>query len=1735
MKLLLLAALCAIALAKIPSPKWEEDFVPEYESREKAFIPGREFHYFYNGQLATGIPGSSKQHSVTRIQALVSFVFKSSESVMMKFKEVRFGKLNDRVESPHAMVPFMAFEEVPIESELKERLLVPLKFSYSRGMISDIVFEGIEEAWSANIKRGVLNMLQVNLFQHKATDLTEEALVNNRIVKTETPEQDFFRVMEDTVEGECETLYTVTRQPHPYYTAGPVLNVTKSINFERCNRRPEVKYNFRFADPCPSCETGYNEKQKFLKSSTVAKYNITGTRESFLIESVRFESQYTFVPFNEEANVINTYVNQTLVLVKSGPIQMNIPELSSPKPSDSQLIFTPDWDILKEKFFMEGETSFLDKTPYSEVKDKLVFVANVLRQLISHIHENVEEEAPRQFNRLVKVFRMLKREEIERIHEKFYTNVPEQFTPEEHKKIRSMLVDAIAFAGTKDCISHLVQKIKNREIDPLTATLAIKSLINVRVVSKEMIEELWTLAEHEVVERHYLLKQSVYLTIGSLVNALCTPNEDTLAMEFKVRPEALCPRVYKEELNQKFFEKFRSARNWEEKIMYLKAITNAGLDLSVFELERIIKNVETQYPVIVRTEAILALRQIKDFMPRKVQKILMPLFMNKLEHPEIRIAAVYQVLQTLPERPILDQISMKLFNERNLQVASFVYSYMFTMANSTQPCEKKFSDDLKLALRHGKAVNAAFMPGYSKFLHMPIQAPKYKLGMGIDFTSIWQNTSFIPSRLTLSLHKSFLGFWSKHMLSFGFASEGLEQLLWKYFGERGFFYEKSMEEILSRSARSLRTANPINELKNIWQKLSINERAFPTSTPKGLFYMRFKDQEFGFLPFSMETLSESVTKMFEEGTFRVGDIERFLEAGHHFKLYKAFILHEIEHKIPTTLGLPLVWSVSIPTVLSLTGRVKAEIEPNNMLKRVKVDLEDFKPSFVSIVDARVETWSPIVNTGLKIKAIAKVFVPLDVSFELNLEQSTPFVRLSVKPPRRPVEWVRVETRPITYTVVWPKSLKTWAEPEEKTILGEEWNRVYTFDQHLPEFFPVLGRWFNLFTEYSESVVGVKPTIRGFWHHTPKSSVAGTPFCPLSGPNKFVFMTEPGYEMPEEFVFKFTGKAFERFEQKMKPSFRDFEPIEDETEEEWKPEYKRFTEFENEEPSHSNNFKVEIYTKGSKFDRKMILDTTFKCGESLRFCKFESQILLDPLPRLTSEPMKLCMEGETLFPEAPSKYSELSGKKAISQFKWTWGRSCNAEHFVTLKIQAERSREQIENDRQDPYFKTMSEDEECKDKSLCSPVSIYEPLYNSAEFLQYKVDIDYKNLPVLMMNTTNFFFRLLKSHFFWNVDVANFQVRNPEDKIRAVFKLDAKTRQYFNLTIKTPRENTTFKDIPLPVRIAPVNMRRSSPIRSFSDVFDMYSSPMPVCHISSSRVKTFDNVEYSVPLTTCWTVLAKDCSNDDEPRFAVLARKLNQESEKKEVKIITRSHRFVLTPETEEYDSVKIEFNGRKFTPEEFETIFDHEHVVVRCEKMGSTVKCELPETGIKVFFDGYAVNIKMSPMYRNVQCGLCGHYDLETEGEFRTSKFEQTDDVREFYKSYLLNEDSCSYPKETREICDTPSCDYTPFWETEKMDDKYESREELETSEEPRLRTKVIEQGHQICFSKVGLPKCAHLTFPVSYKPEKKVVYSCLSRTEPMAEVYHRRAERSEVLEEIKDLPASFTETELVPESCRRF
>jgi hypothetical protein len=199
MKFLLLALFCTgVALGRIEEWNWLDQVSSNRKVEDSAFRSGREYQFFYNGQLSTGIAGSSKQHSANRIQALVTISFKSQNHVLMHLQNIRMGKLNRDIPNPRKIMPFDAFEDVQIEQHLKQKLERTVKFSYTGGLVHDVVFDSHEDPWSANIKRGVLNLLQVNLQQQRRLDNVDEARLTNkaRSNREEDEKSNFYRVME---------------------------------------------------------------------------------------------------------------------------------------------------------------------------------------------------------------------------------------------------------------------------------------------------------------------------------------------------------------------------------------------------------------------------------------------------------------------------------------------------------------------------------------------------------------------------------------------------------------------------------------------------------------------------------------------------------------------------------------------------------------------------------------------------------------------------------------------------------------------------------------------------------------------------------------------------------------------------------------------------------------------------------------------------------------------------------------------------------------------------------------------------------------------------------------------------------------------------------------------------------------------------------------------------------------------------------------------------------------------------------------------------------------------------------------------------------------------------------------------------------------------------------------------------------------------------------------------------
>jgi len=1749
MKLLAVVAITlAVAFAsKHPryDYEWLDEKRPEYGIEHNQFESGKEYQYIYNGQLMTGIPQSSEQHSATRIQAVVSIVFDGEKDMRMQMRHVRFASLNERVAEPRSMQPFDLFEPIDIVDKHLETLRLPVKCEYKHGLVKDMTFDGEEQPWSANIKRAVLNMLQVNL--HKKNEQRVGQTEMFEADKTDDQklirDGDFFVSREDSMEGNCETAYTVLSLPleaEREYTQSKydVLNVTKSINFERCDRRPTVRYNFRVAEICPTCEERYTSEDKMLRSSTVIRQSllVTKQRENVLVERVVAESQYTYVPYTEEGTVIQTYVNMTLELVKSSNKVHTIPQLSSPIKSDSNLIATMDWDIEKEEHFMAGEGKFAKNTPFSEINDKVAFIKNLLEKTVHYMRESVQEEAPRQFARLVKVMRLLKRSEIEKVFADFVKQSP--FTKEESTKVKSLVIDALALAGTKDTVYFLVDKIERKQISTLRAALVLRKFTQIRTVSEHMIEKVWQLTKTERCEENKIVCQGAMLTVGSMLNAICKPSEDRLAVDFarnhKLAHSRQCNNEIKNKWAERMIERLERSEETVSRIVVLKMIGNAALVNTVEKLTDIAVNVEQKYTPLERLEAIMSLRQSVHFdnVKLQLQKVLVPLYLDITTPQQVRIAALHIILATQPKKSIIDQLTQSLMSEENKQVAAFAFTSMHSLANSTIPCEKRFAKDLTLSLR-----NAPFLPvsqwiSFSKLIRTQYHSEKYNQGFAVEYTTLMSNSSRLPQHMGINLDMNVHNLWAKNVFSAGFVQQNVERYMRDIVRKMShdlmtptediFDSEETTEE--SKEDRKQRRVSPkfASSLEKIFKDLSIEERREESEEVSILaFYLRQANQDQAFIPITKEILSEEwlnvLTSSSEEMTLEkmVKRARKLLtDVTLPFDIHHATFVNEMSRKITTVLGLPLQLTIKTPVVMQARGQIKIDFDAKNPMRKFAVHLKEIKPSMTVSYVQKVESWSPIVNSALRVVSSVHINTPFSGKLSVNVIKSQPEIKITYQPINKAVDVLRVTSRPVTSVLVWPKSLKQWKEADQKTILGSEWTHATIMDKKL-----------------GKNALGLELSAYGRWHSTPSSKVSTTPYSLFAGANKFVVNIKPGFEMPKEYEMTVSGKLFERLVKgKMGQKMNNFYTESDEnlassSEEESSQEYAR--KYEGVNPTR-HQLKFVFDTRGSPVKREAVIETELQCGENKKACTYKLNVRRTAIPRSEeNKEWKLNAEMSTLYPETPKNVNELKDRKYMSRFAAKWGN----DKFLDIKLVGEQSEIMEKLVEQSLFLRSMNNKEETR-KSIFSPISQREHTLKYGLLDQYKMDADYSVSPSFR-NMTEKVLSFVKYMYYYetNVDYRLPVEIKGRQQIRARLTIDPINRRYVNLTIETPAERVTVKDIMLPMPVNGVNIRRQS-LDIISPLFTSERN-LAVCQLRSDRVNTFDGVKYTTPIPECFTLLTKDCHAKRQSKFAVFVKE--EEDEQKTLKIMTEHIKLIVKQVSE--TEFECELNGEKSECSSIEDIYVHgRHLALRITQE-EYLKIELPEAGIRVYFDGLSVNVKTSTHFRGQLCGLCGQWDKEERCDLINNKRQCRSanipsQVRDFVKSYIVDE-SCEMPEEEQRYT------YEPLsWEENETNEELykETRHtKYEREIKPRHITRVIEQRDQLCFSKQPVYRCPTNTRPVEHQMTMtKVTYACIDRMEELAERLERIANERRVVDEVSELTASFTHELYQPLRCIR-
>ncbi|KAI6212243.1 hypothetical protein M3Y99_01841300 [Aphelenchoides fujianensis] len=1748
----------------------------------KPFQGQQSYVYRFDTQVASALIGASpneiQQAAATRLRADVRITFTNDRHAKLQLQHVRIGELNGEMPKSQRVQPFEHFERREIPQELKQTLEMPLSISYVDGVVERINFHEQDAAWSKNIKRAVLNMIQLNLKRNDVQGLKMQSSMPQPEHEKNAP---VFTIPEITLEGECETVYTVQKpkyeQQQQEEDEQATFNVTKTINFDKCTRTADIAYGYtpnpaqsvrclnclrqqqphgqmdaqtveavRYSHCQQECQPNKPNDDNDLERSTVARFELLGKREKYVIKRTQMISQYVAKAQNPAAqNAVTQVIALSELTFKEQSDDAKMVPSFQQSSTDETLMYSPEWDLKEKRFYMAGDEEFEKQSPFGKVQKKEQKVAHALRSVLQQWgkkEQGYELDSALHFNRLVEVVRQSTVKEIRQIEEVFRSGAQQdgeqswcqsgsEKNCQEHAK--ALFQDALAAAGTRNALYVLAEKIMKQQIPTAQAVQALQIFVSSQhSPSEQQADILERIAKHEVAHRSPVLKQTAWLAFGSAVGALCQ-DQPAQGQKENFRVEEICPRGKKEQYKKTLIKQWEQADSIYDQILALKAIGNAALDNTLEELRQIVK--QQRQPALIRMEAIDAMRRLRTAMPQKIRQELLPIFQNQREQPEIRMAAFSMIMYTHPEKSVLDQLTFTVLTDRSQNVKSFVLTTMEALARSPSSAEQQIATHLKSALKMVK-INAEQLRS-SRQYRVPIYVSEKEnteeQNVFFGLASIVSPANMIPVHLSASLRSALNGEATENNLQIAFTQKNLEQLYEKmsdyaqqYLSSASSEEDKEgMERRSAKDLRSIYSSLGIKSRRTGSYFLSTEEydesdeqqqqqkggKKMGSNQPFGMIVLRANDADLAIVPVSEEHLPQAVRKMLQQEKPTLSDFEELsqkLASGAHFQKHGALNINEKKTKIPTSAGLPLALIRQTSAVASIEGQLKARFESENLdaARGLNVDLK-LRTSGIATHVHKTEIWTPVLISGVESLRTVEINTPLEAKLRGDQQK----VELAVRPPQEhKTRFFAIHTLPITFTAQWSMESRTQREPRVRTVH----NRALQHAQREYE----QGR-------QQEQAIQME----GHYHQLsdPKQILQAL----YTTENNVHFYFVPSEQAPKELKLRISGSAFQKHAEHGRPEMdsfyasgskgfqpiyeEDFEGMDLEQDEQRQSKLSQYQKKYEGKNAYKHQLKVEAEARYPQKTHKIAVELKGACDSQLKHCKLFVDAERSPIHG-QQQPWNMKAKIQTVAPEVVRGEEDPSEKQSrmLVTVDTEWG--TDEKNTMQLRIQAE------------PTKKTMwTGEQQSGDKW--------------ARFLnKFDLVAEYK-LHSQQKHYVQGIYQLLKSKLFWQL--TSQQREGERGVVRATAVIDPISRRFANITVQTPEERVRIEAVPVPMpvlaAVAYPLERRPTNLRSIGGLLQSVGSFQSAeCRADQSRVRTFDGVSYKAPLSSCWTVLAKDCSRE-EPRFVVLMKKTE---EQKKVKIITRDTTIELAAQSEN-EKMHVKING--------ERVQDPEQLSEEGVELNFNT-AYVQQRGIQVEFDGEEAKVKIGGEYKNLQCGLCGHYNEEDEDVFRMGNNQRSSSLKEFHRSYALKNEECDeaqlnkhYEQDSQEFSVRPARrhqrrqqqeDSTPMTQQqdrsqEKWQDSTEQKDQKNIK--PVKRTQVIEYNHKICFSTEPVKRCPRGTTPddEAETNEKQVQFFCMERSKSEGRRLLRQVRKGEIVESEGQQPA-FVETVEQPTKC---
>ncbi|CAM4655355.1 unnamed protein product [Leuciscus chuanchicus] len=1371
--------------------------------------------------------------------------------------------------------------------------------------------------------------------------------------------QNIYELQEAGVQGVCRTHYIINEDPKANH-----IIVTKSKDLSHCQERIMKDIGLAYTERCAEC----TERVKSLIETASYNYIMKPSAAGVLIAEATVEEVHQFSPFNEIHGAAQMEAKQTLAFeeIQKTPV---VP-------------IKADY-LARGSLQYEFATEIL-QTPIQllKISDAQAQIVEVLKHLVENNVAMVHDDAPLRFVELVQLLRAANLENIEAIWAQF----------KDKPVYRRWLLDAVPAVGTPVIVKFIKEKFLAGELSIPEFIQALVVALQMVTADLETIQLTASLAMHKKIATIPALREVVMLGYGSMIAKHCvavpTCSPELLRPIHEIAAEAI------------------SKNDIPEITLALKVLGNAGHPASLKTIMKLLplqKTTAAAVPIRVQVDAILALRNIAKKEHKLVQPVALQLVLDRTLHPEVRMVACIVLFESKPSVALVSNLAGALKTETNMQVASFAYSHIKSLTRITAPDMASVAGAANVAIKLMSRKLDRLSFRFSRAIQLDFYHTPLMIGAAGSAYMINDAATILP-RAVVAKARAYLAGAAADVLEIGVRTEGIQEALLK---------SPAADESVDRITKIKRTLRAL-----------INWKALPTNQPLASAYVKVFGQELAFATIDRTIIEQAIPLATgPKPRELLKHALKALQEGIVWQRAKPLLIAEVRLIFPTTVGLPMEFSLYSAVVAAASLNVKATITPPLPEEIETMTLEQIKKTDVQLqVEARpsiaLQTFAVMgVNTALIQAAVMargkiRTIIPGKVVARADILKGN--YKVEVLPVNLPehIADVSFETLAVARNIEEPNAERIVPLVPELAMQNAQTPADY-WSSEIPDETPLRAAPFRKTLCLAVPYIEIKGCVEVHSHNA--AFIRNSPLFYIIGQHS-----------ARAALTRAEGPTVERLELEVQIGPRAAEKllkqislIDGDT-----PEGKAFL-LKLREILETEDRNASVSSESSSSSRRSSSSSSSSSMSSSRVTEAANHM----------EPFKKFHKDQFLAHHGASK-AVSSGSTASSfehiqkQAKYLGdavppvfaaiARVVRVDHkLLGYQLAAFFDKPTA---RVQLVVSSIAENDNwklCADGVLLSKHKVTSKVAWGAECQQYAVitkaeagilgefpaarlEWEFERLPVIAIT----YAKKLSKH----IPVAALQTgfrferaTNSEKEIELTVALP--TKRTLNVIARIPKMTLSRMAIPLPITV-PINPDGTLSIHIDQDFLFraqhyIYDYTTVQCSMMQDTITTFNNRRYKIEMPiSCYQVLAQDCT--PELKFVVLLKK-DEQSEKNRLNI------KLADIDVEFYSlgtDAKVKVNGMEVPISSLP--YQHPSGSIQIRKKDDGLSLYAHSQGLQeVYFASGQWKTKVADWMKGQTCGLCGKADGEIKQEYTTPSGYLTKNSVSFAHSWVLPAESC--------------------------------------------------------------------------------------------------------------------------------